>query len=186
MSNEKGSVDDRSSQWSLVLDNPVDNPTLLSCDYILSELRGIYNFVAVILHDDDYNEKGVKERNHYHVIIEGKRTRKETLIKQVGKILKIPTNVISSREVINFRKAVRYITHCDYEDKTLYLPTDIKTNDHTYLMSFFSAKVENICEEKIIQIVREKKTTSRILLEIGYSEYKKWNQIIRDLQKEII
>lgn len=180
------SNDDRASQWSLVLNNPLENPSGLSCKMILDNLNGIYPFIAVIYHNEDINEDGTPKTPHYHLIIESKRMRKETLLKQLSKILNIPLNCISTKEIINFRKAVRYITHIDYEDKTFYPMWNIYTNDKIYCDSFFREQIENICEEKLIEIVRVERTTSKILLKIGKENYKKYSQIIRDLQKDLI
>ena len=178
--------DDRSNQWSLVLNNPLDNPSGLSCKMILENLNGLYPFIAVIYHDEDINDDGTQKTPHYHLILETKRIRKDTLLKQLSQILNLPLNCISSKEIINFRKAVRYITHIDYEDKTFYPMWQIHTNDKIYCESFFRETLENVCEEKLIEIVRIERTTAKILLKIGKDNYKKYAQIIRDLQRELI
>ena len=178
--------ENKSTQWSLVLNNPLENSSGLSCKKILQTLNGIYPFIAVILHDQDINDDGQLKTAHFHLILESKRTRKSTLLKQISDLLDLPLNCISCKEIINWRKAVRYITHIDYEDKTYYLPSDIYTNDRIYLDSFFASREENICEEKLIEIVRYEKTTAKILLKIGMENYKKYAQIIRDLQRNIV
>lgn len=178
--------EDRYSQWSLVINNPLDNSSGLSCKSILETLNGIYPFIAVIYHDDDIKDDGTPKTPHYHLILESKRTRKSTLIKSLSKVLNIPENCISSKEIINFRKAVRYITHIDYEDKTFYPMWLIETNDKVYLDSFFKEQVTNVCAEKLIEVVRQERTTSKIILKIGLEEYKKWAIVIRDLQKELL
>lgn len=178
--------DERYNQWSLVLNNPLENPSGLSCKKVLDSLNGIFPFIAIIKHDEDYNDDGTKKTEHFHLILETKRVRKSTLIKQLSKLLNLPENCISSKEIINFRKAVRYITHIDYEDKTLYPMWMVYTNDQKYLDSFFTEKIENLCVEKLIEVVKAERTTSKILMKIGMEEYKKWATIIRDLQKELI
>lgn len=174
---------DRATDWSIILNKPIDDTIAFSINTIFRELKSIYKFVAMIEHDQEEKGDGALKTYHVHIYLKTHRTRKATLIKDLEDLLNLPKEVISVRAVINERKMMRYLIHID-EDAELkphYAPFQVITTDEDYYNSFLIDREEMINEEKIIRIVNEEGTPSKILLKIGKENYLKWSRIISDL-----
>lgn len=181
----KTKLDDRSTIWAVVLNKPVED-TGFNVYEIYKKLK-IYDYVACCLHDQD-TKNGVLETIHIQIALKTTRKRKETLINELGELLGFSKEVISIEKCTNWRRLNRYIIHYDEEEEGQhhYTPLDVYTNDMHYFQSFLIDRVDNLCEEDLINIVNEHKTSSKILERIGIENYKKYQFIIRDLQKEIL
>lgn len=179
----KTSIDERATEWSILLNLPPDH-SAFNLSKISKELK-IFPYFALILHDRDKNELGELKTPHIHIALKTDRTRKQSLINKLGELLDFPSECISVDKLINFRKYNRYLLHYDEESKEKYAPFEIYTNDTKYFNSLLIEREINLSEEDLIKIVKEEKTTTRILLKIGMENYKKYRFIINDLQKEI-
>ena len=179
----KTSETDRATEWSIVINNPINTPMGLSIKKLFNTLKSIYQFVAIIEHDQDLNDDGTPKTNHFHTVITTKRMRKGTLLNDLTELLEIPPNCISINRVKSMRSALRYLIHMDDDDKTQYAPFMVLTNNENYYNSALIERIELITPENLIEIVDKYVTTRQILLKIGLENYKKWALVIRDLQK---
>lgn len=174
---------DRATEWSIVINKPTDTSVGLSLKKLFNTLKSVYQFVAIIEHDQDVNDDGTPKTKHYHTVITTKRMRKGTLLNDLTELLDIPSNCISIDRVKSMRGALRYLIHMDDDDKTQYAPFMVLTNNESYYNSALIERIELITPENLIEIVDKYVTTRQILLHIGLENYKKWAMIIRDLQK---
>lgn len=179
-------LDTRAELWAIILDADVANPSAFNINNYFSLLKDEYKFVAMILHDEDLDNDKDRKTIHMHVCLETHRTRKESLINSLTELLGLPKNCISAQKCISERGYCRYLIHLDEDDKSYhYPPFLVKTNDSGYYLSFLTDRVENIYEEKLIEIVREERTTAKILLKIGLDNYRKYSKIISDLLRSM-
>lgn len=194
--------DTRKEQWAIILNPDHNNMAGFDIKKYFETLKATYHYVAMIEHNEDIISKEDYEKNkesyemqglncgdikpkHIHICLMTHRTRKGTLTDNLAELLRLPRNCISV-DIIekSWRGANRYLLHLDNEDKTNYMPFDVYTSHEDYFKSFLVDRITMISEEQLIEIVKESKTTSKILIKIGSENYRKYSRIINDLIKE--
>lgn len=182
----KTDLKERANIWQIVFNKPIDNPNSLEYGTLFKQLKSAFLFVAMIAHERDIDDKGKLKTYHIHAVIKTTRIRKQTLLNDLRELTSLPENCIGIEKVVNERSMLRYLIHLDEDSdkKPHYPPFLVDTTDEEYYNDMLIERELNLTPEKLIRIVRDEKTSARILLKIGADNYKKYKGIINDLQRE--
>jgi len=159
-------LDKRSKTHFLVFNLPHD------ADYSISAYKTkIIDFFKsytfryyLIVHHDEINEDGEKEREHIHALIELSSVKRgSTLLNDLEKGLQVKNETISVAVPLNMTKCLRYLTHLDDPSKKRYEKTAVFTNDFSRYEDYinFCCKTA-LTTQKLIDICQ----TSTSLLEV--------------------
>lgn len=180
------SLNTRAINFDIVLNIPTN------CDKDLTHsicevLTPFTEFVAVIKHDKDTNEKGELKTLHYHIVCTMQYQKKvSTIINTFSVFLQVPTNCLSVSPCLNVKKSVRYLIHLDDFDKYKYLPFDICSSDIDKVNDYLLDKVNNYIDfETLLLVVKQYNNKIDIMRIIGLDNYKKYRNVIDDIQKEL-
>lgn len=131
---------------------------------IIEHIKKLYEY-AIIKHDRDVEETGEIKKAHYHIVVRMKEARTRQAI---AKELEMNYRHIEPSEKL--RKALRYLTHQDYEDKAKYSVEEIETNLESELAKATVEEIKKEPEENRVlkimgYIINEKpKTMTELLL----------------------
>lgn len=106
--------------WELVLYPDSDSYDVSS---VLSELVGVFDQWAYILHDSDIDSDGNPKKSHYHFY--GKCADKLT---SSGLAYRVHVPESACRAVSRWKGALRYLVHADNPEKHQYDVSDISAN----------------------------------------------------------
>lgn len=149
---------------------------------ILTDYIGSLGKYYSIIHNKDYDEKGELKRIHYHIVLNAyDKVRKTTLINKISKALEISPETITIEPIIDLNASIRYLLHLDEgEDKHLYLPFEIKTNDKYGLNLSINYMPNTLTPDSLLAIVYTAKANKfQILKAIGMEQYIKYEKVIR-------
>lgn len=107
-------------KWELVLYPDSDSYDISS---VLSELVGLFDQWAYILHDSDVDSEGNAKKPHFHFY--GKSADKLTAS---GIAYRVHVPESSCRVVSKWKGALRYLVHADNPEKHQYDVSDISAN----------------------------------------------------------
>lgn len=107
-------------KWELVLYPDSDSYDVSA---VLSDLVGVFDQWAYILHDSDFDADGNLKKPHYHFY--GKSADKLT---SSGIAYRVHIPESSCRVVSRWKSALRYLVHADNPEKHQYNVSDISAN----------------------------------------------------------
>ena len=186
----KGSKRVQGKIWSVVLEeaNKKRNTGITEKD-----LKKRLRFMALswnvrfwfILHDNDYDENGEKERLHYHILLFFPRKQDKTaLLKRLPFMLDCDVDMIGLDKITSLASQLRYLIHLDeIEGKYRYDPQLVQSNDTaTFLDAVSVDDVEDVTTQSIITAVAECGNDPQALARrLGAGNYCKYRFLIKDL-----
>lgn len=98
--------------------------TAYSCAEKLDILKECFPKWAFVLHDKDVNEDGELKKPHYHWV--GYREN-GVQVSTIAKFMDLPEAAVEFGK-FGWRALVRYLTHIDHPEKTLYPVEDVTCN----------------------------------------------------------
>lgn len=153
---------------------------------ILEKVSHLDMEYAYIRHDKDLNDSGVVKKAHYHFMIFSDTQR---TITAWSSLLDVPSNMIEN--IKNKISAIRYLIHCDNNDKYQYQIEDICTNIE--IAKYFKNTISN--ENNEIELIiyyifdhryymKYKELLDYVLSNGFWSTYRRNYSIIKDLLYE--
>ena len=160
-------TNEKSKVWCLIIEALDKEGKGLTEWRLVHSLKVVALNYYLILHDKDYNESGELKRPHYHCIIELEQVvGKGRLLTFLERVLKIDKNRITACTTINLTYDLRYLTHRDNSEKTLYLDSEVKTNNKALYEKLVS-KGRYINEDSIEDIARNSNNKIDFIKKIG-------------------
>ena len=141
---------------------------------------------AYIYHNKDVNDSGVLKKAHYHFMIFSDTQR---TLEAWSKLLDVPTNMIE--QIKNKISAIRYLIHCDNNEKFQYQVEDICSNFE--IIKYFKNTISNENNEMELIInyiyyhkynVKYKELLDYVISNGFWSTYRRNYSIIKDLLYE--
>lgn len=183
-------LDKRSKNHFLVFNLPHD------ADYSIETYKTkIINYFKtfvfryyVIVHHDEINLAGEKEREHIHALIELSSVKRgSTLLNDLEKGLQVKNETISVAVPLNISKCARYLIHLDDPDKKQYSKTDVLTNDLSRYEDYINlwGKMA-LTTQKVIEICRNSTNLLEVFCKIDSIENNaRYLNLIREVWQQV-
>lgn len=177
--------------WSLVLErrnnakgSDIDPLALFNC---LKKMARSYCFrFWFVLHNEDYDANGEKEREHFQCVFRFSRKQsKSVLLKVFPFWLDCSPEMIGLQRVSSLSSMVRYTIHLDELDpgKFHYSAEAVYTNDLDYFQDCISVQEQDKTATQwlISSVVQSNYDVLAIIRRIGAESYQKYRWLILDL-----
>lgn len=133
----------------------------LSSEYIKSVLdnalnNNVISFYAFICHNKDINSNGQMKKPHYHLIIEWIYTKSHHINIDIvdyfkDKLYINNLNQAQCESCRSINKSIRYLTHKDNLEKTIYDDSDIVTSDFDYYFSLCEKQIKRSDTDLVVE-----------------------------------
>lgn len=148
----------------------------------------IFQFYASIIHDKDILSNGNLKVKHLHIYGEkSSQIALETLLNELCDKLNLNKEQISIDKTSNDFLYIQYLTHKNDTNKYQYDFNDIKTNNEAELLARYTkAYKQALTEEEITDHLRNDKTLTDLIKNIGLDNTKRYLTIYNQMRKDTL
>lgn len=180
-------LDTRCKQYSIVIDAPKNNPTILT--YYQSQfdlLNGLGVQFISIIHNHDIDKDGVLKTPHIHLIYSCEtRPRAKKVLTDLSDILNCNVEQIQIQTCLDLSASVQYLTHKNHKSKYQYDYNSIYTNiSESKLKEYYDKDINclDLTFDDLLNIYYSTKGDKlEIMKIIGLGRYTTYRSTINDL-----